>query len=115
MDLKQLQKEQKLWVEHNFIPRIGNFTPELLESVAPLLGALEELGELAHSHLKQGQNIRVAEKHVENAKDAIGDIVIYLSDYCSARNFNFGDIVKNVWGEVKKRDWKKNNKTGVGR
>lgn len=97
--LKQLQEEQKPWVLHNF----GN-RPTWM----PLLGAVEELGELAHAHLKEAQGIRTNENHIENAKDAIADIIIYLADYCSSRGFDFQEIVQSTWDKVKQRDWKKN-------
>ena len=101
--LRKLQEEQKKWTKHNFGDR---------PSWQPLLGAVEELGELAHAHLKSAQGIRVNERHFENKKDAIADIVIYLADYCTAEGIDFEDTVQSVWDEVKKRDWKKNNETG---
>jgi len=74
-----------------------------------LLGAVEELGELAHAHLKQEQGIRgTAAEHEEKAKDAVADVVIFLSDYCSKRGFEFQAIIEKTWAEVKKRDWRKN-------
>ncbi len=66
--LRKLQEEQKPWVIHNFGDR---------PSWMPLLGLMEELGELAHAHLKEAQGIRLEENHIENAKDAVADIVIF--------------------------------------
>lgn len=99
MVLKKLQEEQVVWVKHNFGDR---------PSWMPLLGAVEELGELAHAHLKDAQCIRVNEPHFENKKDAIADIVIYLADYCTAEGIDFEKVVEETWNKVKKRDWKKN-------
>lgn len=98
----KLQREQRAWVEHNFPGR---------ESWNPLVGAMEELGELAHAHLKQHQNIRVGENHEANGKDAVADIVIFLSDYCSARGWDFQHIMEITWNQVKHRDWQKNRET----
>jgi NTP pyrophosphatase (non-canonical NTP hydrolase) len=98
MNLKQLQDELKPWVLHNFGQR---------PSYQPLLGALEELGELAHAHLKQEQQIRTNEDHEANAKDAIADTIIYLADYCNTRGFDLGDILTQTWNKVKLRDWKR--------
>jgi len=95
---KQLQDEQRPWVKHNF----GDRPPW-----HPLLGAVEELGELAHAHLKEVQGIRMSEDHVANAQDAVADIVVYLSDYCTARGWDFGELVEKAWSKVKQRDWKK--------
>lgn len=100
--LRNLQNEQRPWVKHNFGDR---------PSWMPLLGIVEELGELAHAHLKQAQGIRRQENHEELAKDAVADIVIFLADYCSARGFDLEQLVSDTWAEVKQRDWKKNPET----
>lgn len=100
MDLKQLQKEQALWAHKNF----SSLTP----SWQPLMGIVEEVGELAHAHLKESQKIRTNENHIENAKDAIGDIIIFIADYCNRRNFDLTEIVEQTWSQVKKRNWKDN-------
>jgi len=99
LTLRQLQEEQRPWVEHNFPGR---------EAYYPLLGAVEELGELAHAHLKQLQGIRgTDQEHEDAAKDAVGDVVVFLADYCSARGFDFQDILNETWAKVKQRDWRK--------
>lgn len=102
MTFRDLQEQQKAWVEHNFPGR-----PDW----NPLLGAMEELGELAHAHLKEFQKIR-KQDYVAKGKDAVGDIFIYLSDYCSARGWDMQEIIETTWGEVKTRDWKKYPKNG---
>lgn len=67
---EQLITERNAWVAHNFPG------PDMPNS---LIGVFEECGELAHCHLKEKQAIRgTAEEHVANAKDAVGDIIIYL-------------------------------------
>jgi NTP pyrophosphatase (non-canonical NTP hydrolase) len=104
LTLKQLQEEQKPWVKHNF--------PERLD-YHPFLGLMEEVGELAHSHLKLLQGIRVNEDHHAKAKDAVGDIVIFLADYCSARGYDLQECVEKTWAEVKQRDWKTNKVNGL--
>jgi NTP pyrophosphatase (non-canonical NTP hydrolase) len=73
----------------------------------PLLGIVEELGELAHSFLKDAQGIRQHENHEELMKDAVADIVIFLCDFCSAKEFDLESLVLKTWDEVKQRDWKK--------
>jgi len=94
---RQLQQEQVPWVKHNFGDR---------EAWQPLLGAVEELGELAHAHLKHTQRIRVEENHLENAEDAVADVIIYLADYCSAMGFDLQECIEKTWAQVKQRDWK---------
>jgi NTP pyrophosphatase (non-canonical NTP hydrolase) len=97
LTFKQLQEEQRPWVLKNF----GGGRPH-----HSLLGAMEELGELAHAHLKAEQGIRGSrEEHLEKAKDAVADVIIYLADYCSEMEFDLQDIVESTWAEVKTRDW----------
>ena len=102
--LRKLQDEQRPWVKHNFGDR---------PSWMPLLGAMEELGELAHAHLKDAQGIRQGEDHKAAAQDAIADIVIFLADYCSAQGYDFESIVKTTWESVRQRDWKADPVGGV--
>lgn len=104
LTLSDLQKQQAPWVEHNFPGR---------EAYYPLLGAVEELGELAHSHLKMIQGIRgTKEEHLAKAKDAVADVVIFLSDYCTAMGFDFQQCVEETWVMVQKRDWQKDPQSG---
>lgn len=85
---KKLQEEQRAWVKHNFGDR---------PAWHPLMGAIEELGELAHHHLKEAQGIRNHEDHIAEAKDAVADIVIYLSDYCTAVNINLDEVMREQY------------------
>lgn len=70
IDWPKLVQERNEWVERNFPDSYKTDT---------LLGVIEELGELSHAHLKAKQGIRGSQKeHDEAAKDAIGDLVVYL-------------------------------------
>jgi NTP pyrophosphatase (non-canonical NTP hydrolase) len=100
LTLDKLQFELRKWQQHNFPNR---------ERWEPLMGVAEEVGELSHAHLKKHQGIRLEEDHDATAQDAIGDIVIYLADYCNARGFNLGEIVTDTWELVKQRDWRRDN------
>lgn len=103
--LNTIQEEQKIWAEKNFPNN---------PSYAPLLGVVEEVGELSHAYLKRLQNIRGTEdEHIAKMKDAIGDITIFLINFCNMENFNYQNIIKETWEEVQKRDWTNNKKTGV--
>lgn len=93
----ELQNRQGRWADHNFPD-----TP----AHRPLLGAGEELGELFHAHLKMEQNIRGdGGTHALEAKDAIGDVLIYLAHYCNLRGFDMGQIARETMEHVEKRDW----------
>jgi NTP pyrophosphatase (non-canonical NTP hydrolase) len=103
LTLRQLQEEQKPWVAHNFP---GG------KPYRPLLGAVEEIGELCHAHLKDEQGIRGDADPVIRAAayrrdkiDAIGDILIYLADYCTANGIDMQDALERTWTAVKQRDW----------
>ncbi len=96
ISLKELQDEMLVWQKYNFPNRPIH---------VPLLGALEELGELAHAHIKLEQGIRKNEDHVASAKDAVGDIFIYLADYCNGKGYDMQDIITETWKQVKTRDW----------
>lgn len=72
----------------------------------PLLGVVEEVGELAHAHLKGEQGIRHTPEVIQAKKvDAVADIVIYLLDYCEREGISLDDAVYDVWNHVCKRDW----------
>ena len=98
MNLKKLQKEVAIWSYKNF---------GLQEAWMPLLGIGEEVGELNHAFLKKAQNIRRAENHEAKMKDAVGDIVIYLADFCDSAGLDLDACVTEAWSEVKQRDWTK--------
>lgn len=106
-----LQNEHREWVVRNF----GLTRPDVDgKFYQPVFGAMEEMGELAHSFLKRDQGIRGSyEEHTEKAKDAIGDITVFLADICSAQGWNYQEIVEQTWNHVKQRDWTKNKLTGV--
>jgi NTP pyrophosphatase (non-canonical NTP hydrolase) len=87
------------WSAHNFPGRT---------SVQPLLGVVEEVGELSHAYLKRQQGIRgTAEEHTAAVEDAVADIVIFLADFCNAEGIDLEATVERVWDtEVKPRDWR---------
>lgn len=97
MDLRTFQDEHRVWLNHNF--------PNQQEHDA-LLGLTEEVGELAHAHLKAQQRIRgTLQEHRADAVDAIGDIMIYLASYCNTNGYQLAGCLESAWSEVKNRDW----------
>jgi NTP pyrophosphatase (non-canonical NTP hydrolase) len=96
--LETFQREVGEWTEKNFCPHPPHH---------PLLGIIEEVGELAHAHLKDEQGIRgTPEEHREEAVDAIGDIVIFLADYCCVNDFDLEACIDETWQKVRERRWK---------
>jgi len=104
LTLKQLQVEQKEWVDYNFPERADYYH---------LLGVMEELGELAHARLKGLEKIRDNGDLEMKETDAIGDLIIFLVGYCNDRNFDLQDIVESTWEHVKQRDWRRFPNNGV--
>lgn len=122
MTIRELQEENAAWARYNFPDSCA--LPH-----RPLLGIVEEVGELAevpgyendphitylaqaigklaHSRLKREQNIRVGEQHVKAAQDAVADIAIFLVHYCETEGWDAQSIVEEVWAKVAKRDWQK--------
>lgn len=107
IDIQQIQQEQKAWSERNFGGKHGT-------GYRPLLGVMEEVGELAHAHLKAEQGIRTNQDHEAARVDAVGDILIYLLDYCNGFNIDMGECLEMTWNEVKQRNWKSNPADGKG-
>jgi len=102
--LEKIQSEHRRWTENNFGDQ---------PYWHPLLGVVEEVGELAHAELKGEQGIRDCAHRDELACDAVGDIMIYLIGYCTTKGFNIEKILTETWSEtVKKRNWKKNKEDG---
>jgi NTP pyrophosphatase (non-canonical NTP hydrolase) len=100
----QIQSELKVWEAEHFPNN---------QSYHPLLGALEELGELAHAHLKADQGIRgTPEDHALAARDAVADVVIYLMNYCNHRGWDLSEIVETTWEKVSLRNWNANKLDG---
>ena len=90
---KEFQEEYTKWLNRNF----PNSTPG-----DQLLGVTEEIGELCHSVLKAKQGIRgTKEEHEEAAKDAVGDLLIFLTGFCVLRGWNMQEILDNTWESVK--------------
>ena len=100
MNLLTLQREVGEWSRKNFPNNLPHH---------PLLGLAEEVGELSHAHLKGEQGIRHSSKEIESMKaDAVGDIIIYLVDYCERNGLLLQGCVDTTWALVQQRDWQKN-------
>jgi NTP pyrophosphatase (non-canonical NTP hydrolase) len=109
MTIREIQQAHASWAFRNFGRECTNE-----RSKSSILGVVEEVGELAHSVLKQEQGIRgTKEEHDAAIQDAVGDIVIFLSDFCTRRKLDFEVCVERAWNEVKDRDFITFPKNGV--
>ena len=105
LSFDQLQRETAVWQHRNFPSSKPHH---------PLLGLVEEVGELSHAHLKQEQGIRgTVESYRSKKIDAVGDIVIFLANYCTQQGLSFEECVLSAWNEVKQRDWQKDPTNGT--
>ena len=96
--LHEIQKEVRIWVDKNFPDSPIH---------QPILGLMEELGELSHAVNKREQKVRLNEDYKADVFDAVGDIVIYLMHFCNIEGIDLMSCIEKVWGKVKKRDWQK--------
>jgi len=108
VSLKVYQREIGEWAARNFGDEKG-FIPWN----QPFMGLVEEVGELSHALLKQWQGIRgTSEEHEASAKDAVGDILVYLFHLCHVKGWDVQDILEDVWSKVGQRNWRKDARTG---
>ena len=111
-NLEEIQYEVSDWSQRNFGNQCSKAKPNLcLDSIAPLLGIVEEVGELAHVTLKYHQGIRGFDplKYSLDRNDSVADILIYLCDYASREGINLQNVLNDTWEKiVSKRDWKEN-------
>lgn len=110
MNFAQLQLEHYSWVQYNFPEQLHDEN----RALDGFIGTVEELGELAASILKLRQGIRgTKEEWKKKQKDAVGDIVIFLTSFCASNGLDLQECVEIAWSEVKERDWVKYPKTGM--
>jgi NTP pyrophosphatase (non-canonical NTP hydrolase) len=118
MNLDELQKECAEWAArmfpnrsadgrlHGMTEELGELAIEQLEQLVPFLHITRQLGLIAHHHAKEKAGIRgSSDFHIAKAKDAIGDITLFMLDYCTLRGWSLETIIKETWEEVKQRDW----------
>lgn len=102
-----MQRHHARWSRHNFGHLKSDYN-------APFKGMVEELGELSHALLKQEQGIRgTFEEHEAKAKDAVGDLFVFMADLCTRRGWSLGEIIQQTWLEVSARDWRLFPKNGI--
>lgn len=103
--LAAVQREMPAWQAYNFPGR---------PAYQPLLGMVEEIGELAHAWLKRAQGIRgTSEEHTAAIEDAIVDALVYSVDLACEEHIDLDVAMAKVWAKVRARDWRKFPKHGV--
>jgi NTP pyrophosphatase (non-canonical NTP hydrolase) len=95
------------WSDHNWP---GRAPKDVLCCV------VEELGELMRAQSKGDQGIRGTPEHWEaEARKEYGDVLIGLLDYARNRGWDTVHVLKERWGQVRVRDWKRFPGNGVSR
>lgn len=103
--LDDLQVQVHQWANENGLDE---------DFVWKYVGVTEELGELGRSLLKDKQGIRGTHDEWEDkGQDAVGDILVYLMDFCSKKEWKISDCLERAWGEASQRDWIAFPKNGV--
>lgn len=103
MTLPEIQEDIDRWAVYNF----GEDQPLW----HPFVGVAEEAGELLHVLLKVDQGIRGEDLELKG-KDAIGDGAVYSMAVCAKMGWDYESIVREVWADVRTRDWKRFPKNG---
>jgi NTP pyrophosphatase (non-canonical NTP hydrolase) len=103
--IRELQDQHAEWLSHNFPHQMPH---------QPLLGICEEVGELAHVHLKREQGIRRlgGDSGHDLTIDALGDIFIYMMSYANSAHIDLEQAITDTWARVSKRDWEADPETG---
>src|SRR3990172_3730987 len=105
-ELKHLQGEVYAWHCNNF----GDAAPFEM-----LMGLTYEIGKLGKYELQAMQGlVKVEADHNARIRDALGDAVIYIMQYCSSRGWSLADVLELTWAAVSRRDWKRFKETGIG-
>jgi len=107
LNIREFQRQQKVWLYENF-PNV--------EPWEALAGMTEEVGELAHAHLKGHNKIRGQDDTEMNRHykaDSLGDLFIYMASYCNTNGLDLEDCIMDAWKEVQQRNWRLNPKDGT--
>lgn len=91
LQIDVIQRALKNWEDKTF----DKVRPDL-KRLQLTLGVCEEAGELAHAILKLSQGIRRDENHDAKAKDAIGDVWIFMANLCSHYGWSIEEILRHT-------------------
>ena len=87
LTFEQLVLNVEAWAAERGINKHSNARAQLLK-------AFSEMGELADAELKWD---------APAARDAVGDVLVCLINFCAMRGFNITDCLAAAWDEIKDR------------
>ena len=98
-DFEKFQKDAYPWFEKNFGP-IEPTKSGVKYIHQPLLGIVEEVGELISAMNIRSKCVAINTEQrgfvVDQIGDAIGDIMIYMCDYCRCLGFPMSELENNI-------------------
>lgn len=108
--LAQIQQEIGAWAQYQFGPNLSkdDSSPlwnHPLGSLAPLLGIVEEVGELCHAivYRHQGRGYANVQEHRAAKEDALADLLVFMCDYGNREGIDLTSALNKVWEKVSKR------------
>lgn len=121
MDFAELQRQVGEWSARNFPGKVADDPlhgvseelGELTEAFAAYMEVVQAVGRLQHAFLKRKQGIRgTPEELFAKLNDAVGDLDVFLSDFCNQVGIDRQAATEEAWYEVRDRDWRKNPASG---
>lgn len=108
-----MQTELKNWRNTTFPPRdetltrlVGDFSYKVLEEIVPILHIVRQTGTITHEQVQQFSN-------TSGLQFSIGNIILFLLDYCESRQWSLQEIVEQTWDSVQKRKWIENENNAL--
>lgn len=102
LDVEEFQLETADWHKRNFTD---------MSPMRQQLNLTEEVGELSRAIIKMDQGIRGSrEEWWAEAYKEVGDVAISLSNVANALGIDLEFAIMDRWDEVKKRNWRKDQK-----
>lgn len=76
-----------------------------LDSIPPLLGMAEELGELCRvvGRRSQGRGYEIDDDAYKAKEDALADLLVFMCDYATREGIVLNEVLDKVWEKVQKR------------
>lgn len=103
--LRRIQNEVGEWAAAQFGANVSKWTGQTLGSLLPLLGMLEEVGELCHvtGYRHSGRGFTTEEEYQAAIKDGLADLFVFACDYAEREGIKLDEGLQEVWEKVKLR------------
>ncbi len=79
-----------------------------LKSLPPLLGIMEEVGELVAPIVKrhQGRGFEDVEEYTAQVRDSLADLLIFACDFANREGIDLAEVLEATWAIVRNRKQK---------